>query len=292
MAPRGWIKTERENQVVRTRGRRKGRKQKKARTPAEAEVRSVGFVQRGLNPGPDARRLDDTAGRIEGGFYTQIGRVQQDRVLGLNHGGGIPARIPRVATADVLQHVGEGDVLAPRRQLLPAPFGAHLGRGGDIELGCGVRRDDRADVAPIQNGAAGLGGEVLLQLQKRGAHAGMAGDPAGRLARVTLGQAWIVRQARQIQRTSGGRSDLGVIQILACIQHGQTNGAIQQARVQMRQAVMGRQTRSNGALAGCGGAVDGDDEGLGQEFVFLVTSRRAISRQKTAKAPPARTETP
>ncbi|MNV79420.1 hypothetical protein D3C71_1729730 [compost metagenome] len=30
----------------------------------------------------------------------------------------------------------------------------------------------------------------------------------------------------------------------------------------MRQAVVRRQTRSNGALAGCSGAVDGDDGGL------------------------------
>ena len=32
-----------------------------------------------------ARRLDDTAGRIEGGLYTHVGRVQQDRVFGLHH---------------------------------------------------------------------------------------------------------------------------------------------------------------------------------------------------------------
>ncbi|MNV55256.1 hypothetical protein D3C71_1474860 [compost metagenome] len=241
---------------------------------------------------PDARRLDDTAGRIEGRFYTQIGRIQQDRVVGLDHGGGIPARIPGVATADVLQHVGEGDVLASRRQLLPAPLGADLRRGGDIELGCGVGRDDRADVAPVQNGAAGLAGEVLLQLQQGGAHARMAGDPAGRLARVPLGQTRIVRQAAEIQRKGRRFGRLGVAQVLPRIQHRQTDGAIQQARIQMRQAVMGRQTRGDGALARGGGAVDGDDERLGQEFVFLVTSRRAISRQKTAKPPPTRTETP
>ena len=34
----------------------------------------------------DARRLDDTAGRIEGSFYIQIGGVQQDRIVGLDHG--------------------------------------------------------------------------------------------------------------------------------------------------------------------------------------------------------------
>ena len=35
-----------------------------------------------------ARRLDDTAGRIEGGLYIHIGRVQQDGVVRLHHGRG------------------------------------------------------------------------------------------------------------------------------------------------------------------------------------------------------------
>ena len=34
-----------------------------------------------------ARRLDDTAGRIEGRLYIHIGRVQQDGVVCLDHGG-------------------------------------------------------------------------------------------------------------------------------------------------------------------------------------------------------------
>ena len=47
-----------------------------------------------------ARRLDDTAGRIEGGLYTQIGRIQQDRVVGLDHRSVVTARVARVATAN------------------------------------------------------------------------------------------------------------------------------------------------------------------------------------------------
>ena len=241
---------------------------------------------------PDARRLDDTAGRIEGGLYTQIGRIQQDRVLGLDHGGGIPARVPLVTAANVLQHVSEGDVLPPCGQLLPAALGADLGRGGDIELGDGVRGDDRADIATVQNGAAGLTGEVLLQLQKRGAHARIAGDPAGRLARMTLGQARIVRQAGEVQRQGRRLGCSRVAQIPPRVQHRQTHRAIQQAGVQMRQAIVRRQTGGDSALARGGGAVDGDDERLGQDLVFRVTSRRATSRQKTANPPAARIETP
>ena len=46
-----------------------------------------------------ARRLDDTAGRIEGGLYIHFGRVQQDRVIGLDHGRGAA---PMVQAADAV----------------------------------------------------------------------------------------------------------------------------------------------------------------------------------------------
>ncbi|MNI58517.1 hypothetical protein D3C73_1136300 [compost metagenome] len=77
----------------------------------------------------------------------------------------------------------------------------------------------------------------------------MAGHAAGRLARAAVGQARIVAQARQIQRPRGLRRRLRVAQVAARIQHGQPHGAIQQAGVQIRQAVMGGQTRGDGALA-------------------------------------------
>ncbi|MNL52040.1 hypothetical protein D3C87_1751820 [compost metagenome] len=62
----------------------------------------------------------------------------------------------------------------------------------------------------------------------------MAGDPAGRLAGMTLSQTRVVRQACQIQRPRGGLCGRGVAQVLPCVQHRQTDGPIQQARVQMR----------------------------------------------------------
>src|SRR5690606_22033653 len=66
----------------------------------------------GSDPGPGSRRLDDTAGRIEGGLYTQIGRVQQDGVVRLHHRGVVAAGVAGVAAADILQHVRKGDDLA------------------------------------------------------------------------------------------------------------------------------------------------------------------------------------
>ncbi|KAK0359051.1 hypothetical protein LTR94_032833, partial [Friedmanniomyces endolithicus] len=99
----------------------------------------------------------------------------------------------------------------------------------------------------------------------------MAGDAAGRLARAAIGQARVIAQARQIQRLRRLRGRLGVAQIAARIQHRQPHSAIQQAGVQVRQAVMGGQARGDGALAGRGGAVDGDDQVLVQ---IRVPSKR------------------
>ena len=101
---------------------------------------------------PDTRRLDDTAGRIEGGLYIHIGRVQQDRVFGLDHGGRAPAGVARVPTLDIGQHLFEADVEAARRQLSPAARRAHLGRRGDEQFGGGVGGGVPAAVTP---GAAG-----------------------------------------------------------------------------------------------------------------------------------------
>ena len=62
--------------------------------------RSAGFALRSLETVPDTRRLDDTAGRIEGGLYIHIGRIQQDGVLRLHHRGGTPAGVAALKPGD------------------------------------------------------------------------------------------------------------------------------------------------------------------------------------------------
>ena len=100
-----------------------------------------------------ARGLDDAAGRIGGLLYSHFGGVEQHGVVGHDHRRVGPARVSRVAAADVLQHVLEGEGLAPAGELAPAALGAGLRRGGDEQLGGGVRRDDGADVAAVEDGA-------------------------------------------------------------------------------------------------------------------------------------------
>src|SRR5690606_9605845 len=120
------------SQVVTRRGdtRSKSAKQKPER-PRPSRRSERWIRPAGSDPGPGSRRLDDTAGRIEGGLYTQIGRVQQDGVVRLDHRGVVAAGVAGVAATDILQHVLEGDDLAARGQLLPATLGAHLRAGGD-----------------------------------------------------------------------------------------------------------------------------------------------------------------
>ena len=76
-----------------------------------------------------------------------------------------------VARLDVHQHVVIMRGRAARLQLGQPPRGAHLGAGGDEQFDRRVRRNDRADVAPVEHRPAVLRGEVALALDQRRAHA-------------------------------------------------------------------------------------------------------------------------
>ena len=118
--------------------------------------------------------------------------------------------------ADVLQHVVVGDGLALGGQLAPAALGAHLGAGGDEQLGRRVRGDHRADVAPVEHRAAGLGGEGALEVEQRRAHRRMDRHPAGRLAgrRRAQGRVGQARRASQ-RRAAAAAGGVRVVQIAA-----------------------------------------------------------------------------
>ena len=96
--------------------------------------------------------------------------------------------------------------------------------------------------------------------QRRRAHPRVGGHPAGRLARAPARERDFVDQVGggdAFGRPSGGP---GVAQISPVRQNLQPGGAVQQSRVQMRQAVVSCQTRGDRALARGGRAVDGDDK--------------------------------
>src|SRR6266511_683431 len=79
-----------------------------------------------------------------------------------------------------LEEVLERRGIALRPQLgVPAP-GAHLRRGGEEELGVGIREHDRADVAPLEHraGVPRREREPALQLEEARAHDGAGGHLA------------------------------------------------------------------------------------------------------------------
>ena len=132
--------------------------------------------------------------------YSHFGGVEQDGVVGAGasarrrgrrrgrRGGGCrPARRRRLTR------------LALRLQLLPAALGAHLGRGGDVELGRGVGRDHRADVAPVEHRAAGL-----ARRRRAGSRAGRRAPRGCTATRLAASPA--ARGAQRRDRPAGRRS--------------------------------------------------------------------------------------
>ena len=143
--------------------------------------------------------------------------------------------------------------------LQKTPFGAHLGAGGDVDLGVGVRADDRADIAPVEHGAARL------------ARRRPAGRRAARRAPPGCGRRW--RRRRPPAGCAGaGRRALAGSRLRATAsaaqrssrrkpsaRHVARDGAIEQPGVEARQPPMVGDALGQRALARCRRSVDGND---------------------------------
>ena len=135
----------------------------------------------------------------------------------------------RIARAHLRQNIRVAAIFVGFQP--PAP-GARLGACGDEQLDLGIRTDDRADVAPIQNRTTLAPGKIALKRHQRRAHLWQYGHAAGGLSRIQAAQT----VARQIVRRQVAR---GQDRITALHAHG----AIQQARIQMREAEFARNWR-------------------------------------------------
>ena len=103
----------------------------------------------------------------------------------------IAAHVAGVAGLDVGDQAVHVGFAAMGLGILEAAFGADMDAGGDEDLGIGVRRDHGADVAPVEDGAARLGGEVALALGQ--AVQGQSRVPLGTLLAIATLPGWIVR---------------------------------------------------------------------------------------------------
>ncbi len=162
--------------------------------------------------------------------------------------------IAGVADADILKHVLELERRIEPRQLQPAPAGADLRRRRDEEFYRGVGRDDRADVAAVEHGARSLMGEGDLVGFERRAHFRDGGGLAGALAGFAAPEGVVGQQGGGDQRPGLRRRNASHMRQMA-------DGAVQQAGIEKRQAVIGGDYAGQSALSGSGRPIEGDKEG-------------------------------
>src|SRR5690606_307636 len=135
---------------------------------------------------------DDLQDLPECRLYIQVGGIEQDSIRRGFQGCRGPFDVALVAPADVGQHLLIGNRFPPARKLAEAAGGADLGARSDENLDLRLGRDDGSGVAAVEYGAAGAAGEVLLELQERGADLRHDGDLGGRLAQLRARQALAV----------------------------------------------------------------------------------------------------
>ena len=133
------------------------------------------------------------------------------------------------------------------------------GARGDENLHLRVGADHRADVATVEHGAFRPRREAALHVDERRAHRRHGRDDGRRLAHVAGAQPLFVEVGER-QAARGGDRRFDVVEPQPLLQQRAGRGAVEQARVEMRQAVMRRKTSRQRALPRRRGAVDRDDE--------------------------------
>ena len=145
-------------------------------------------------------------------------------------------------------------------ELVGAPVGADLGRGGNEDLHIGVGADGGADVAAVEHGALGPGGEGTLEIEQRRPHPGVDGEAGGKFAGLVAAQVGIAEE-RRIEHARHPLRGRRVVRVEAPVGHQLAGQAVEQTGVEIRQAVVSRQTLGERSLAGGRRTVDGDDHG-------------------------------
>ena len=231
------------------------------RPSAETPGGALSSNSEGRSAAPSARPggLDDVDGGPDCAGYIHIGGVEQVRVRRLFQGRGGAAHVALVALDDVGQHRGLVDLPA-RRPGIPAP-----------------RRRARTCGAAVTKIFTSASGQMTVPMSRPSSTA-----PGGRAAKSrwkatsaarTSGMAETTEAASPTARALHGglvepgwierarRGDRGgdVIERLAGIEQMLGHGAVDQAGVEMTQAVMGGKLLAERAFARGGGSVDGDD---------------------------------
>jgi hypothetical protein len=135
------------------------------------------------------------------------------------------------------------------------PAGALGGVGVEPDLQLGLRPDDGADVAALDDGVALLE-EAALRLAHRLAHVRVAGDLRDARVDHRCAQARILGHARR--ETAETRERARVVEIRARIERRERDGAVHRAGIEVAVAEAARDLARHRGLARPGRAVDRD----------------------------------
>src|SRR5690606_14517095 len=192
-------------------------------------------------------------------------------------GGGVAG----VARLDIGEELAAIHTLAAGFELAGAAVGAHGGIGDDEELGVRFGRDHRADIAAIEDGATGLRREIALEGEQRLAHAGKDSDAGGQDPHLRAEQEFGVHpgHVEQFGGAGGAALDVGGIDMGL---NRESDGAVEQARIEVGEVEMPAQGGGDGALARGGRTIDGDDHAASSAGE-KPAPRRAKSASKLGK---------
>src|SRR5262245_1615190 len=202
--------------------------------------------------------FDDVDGGPERGVYIQMRGVEQVRFRRRFQGGHRPLGVALVPALDVGQDLGLIDAIARLPQLDGAAARAHLRRCGDEDFHVRIGKDDGSDVAAVEHGAGRRASEIALKRQHRLAHLGDGRDQRSRLAHRLALERRLVETAG-IERLGGGHGTRAIFRGAAGIEQSLRHRAVDQAGVEMAQAIVGGEPLAERPLARGRRPVDGDD---------------------------------
>ncbi len=144
-------------------------------------------------------------------------------------------------------------------QLAGPTFHARLAVGLNEQFHIRIGTDLGADIAPIQNRAAGLKREIALKIEQGGAHFGDHRHFRGKHPGLCAGEGLEIGQLGCVEPPS--RRDCRRLHIRTVYFTGnsQPNRPVKQTGIEMGQAIMAGEPSGQSAFARRGWSIDGDD---------------------------------
>ena len=201
---------------------------------------------------------NDRERRLEDRLDIERGRIKHDGVRGRHQGCRSAVFVALVALDDFGE---DGDIVgpfAPGLQFQGAPRCPRVRARGDEYFGASLRTNHGANIAAIEDGAAGAAGEGALEFDQGRSDFRDRGDDRGRFRHRAAAQASFI-EIREGQASRGGDRCVRVGKIAVLLHQSPRRRPVKQASVEMRQAEMPREFARERPFPRGGRAIDGDD---------------------------------